>query len=314
VYVYNDAAHTDQVNYIEPVSVGSSTNTADIYNLIPGRTYYYSVRSGNSEVASGSFTTEGRRRMMKVGSDYGQNFANNCRDLGGQETINGKKIKFGKIFRGTNMDGCNGTRVDSGFGKSSGALSDEAKTTILQYMNIKLDVDLRGSGNTLGSNMNNALGFDQIPAGTATTYVGHTQETYANTSDLTNTNKQYNGMTKMGVTLSRIMRAAINNTNVYIHCMVGADRTGFTCMMLEAVLGVRQEYCDIDYEITSFSGVGSRTRPSSGYSYTNHYSEGVNAINARSGNTYQDKAIDYIVNVHGVDRNLITQFQNAMLE
>lgn len=314
VYVYNDAAHTDQVNYIEPVSVGSSTNTADIYNLIPGRTYYYSVRSGNSEVASGSFTTEGRRRMMKVGSDYGQNFANNCRDLGGQETISGKKIKFGKIFRGTNMDGCNGTRVDSGFGKSSGALSDEAKTTILQYMNIKLDVDLRGSGNTLGSNMNNALGFDQIPAGTATTYVGHTQETYANTSDLTNTNKQYNGMTKMGVTLSRIMRAAINNTNVYIHCMVGADRTGFTCMMLEAVLGVRQEYCDIDYEITSFSGVGSRTRPSSGYSYTNHYSEGVNAINARSGNTYQDKAIDYIVNVHGVDRNLITQFQNAMLE
>ena len=183
------------------------------------------------------------------------------------------------------------------------------------YMKIELDVDLRGSGNTLGSNMTNALGFNQITVGDANTYVGHTQETYPGTSELTDSNKQYNGKTRMGVTLTRIMNAAVNGKNVYIHCMVGADRTGFTCLMLESVLGVRQEYCDIDYEMTSFSGVGSRTRPSSGYSYTNHYSSGINAITSRTnGDTFQEKAIDYIVNVHGVDRNLITSFQNAMLE
>ena len=315
VVIYSDAAHASRVDYVGVTK--STSSSALVYNLIPGKTYYYGVVVGNSEVASGTFSTEGRRRMMKVGDDYGQNFANNCRDFGGQVTTDGRHIKYGKIFRGTNMDGCEpkaGQSVNAGFGKSSGALGDSAKVTLLNYMKIELDVDLRGSGNTLGSNLNSALGFSDITVGDANTYVGHTKETYAGTSELTDSNKQYNGKTRMGVTLTRIMNAAVNGKNVYIHCMVGADRTGFTCLMLESVLGVSQAYCDMDYEMTSFSGVGSRTRGNS--SYVNHYSSGINAINSRqvSSGTFQDKAIDYIVNVHGVDRNLITRFQNAMLE
>ena len=314
VVIYSDAAHASRVDYVGVTK--STSSSALVYNLIPGKTYYYGVVVGNSEVASGTFSTDGRRRMMKVGDDYGQNFANNCRDFGGQVTTDGRHIKYGKIFRGTNMDGCepkSGQSVNSGFGKSSGALGDSAKVTLLNYMKIELDVDLRGSGNTLGTNQNNALGFNDITVGDANTYVGHTKETYAGTSELTDSNKQYNGKTRMGVTLTRIMNAAVNGKNVYIHCMVGADRTGFTCLMLESVLGVSQAYCDMDYEMTSFSGVGSRTRGNSGY--VNHYSSGINAINNRQiSGTFQDKAIDYIVNVHGVDRELINRFQNAMLE
>ena len=314
VVIYSDAAHASRVDYVGVTK--STSSSALVYNLIPGKTYYYGVVVGNSEVASGTFSTDGRRRMMKVGDDYGQNFANNCRDFGGQVTTDGRHIRYGKIFRGTNMDGCepkSGQSVNAGFGKSSGALGDSAKVTLLNYMKIELDVDLRGSGNTLGTNQNSALGFNDITVGDANTYVGHTKETYAGTSELTDSNKQYNGKTRMGVTLTRIMNAAVNGKNVYIHCMVGADRTGFTCLMLESVLGVSQAYCDMDYEMTSFSGVGSRTRGNS--SYVNHYSSGINAINNRQiSGTFQDKAIDYIVNVHGVDRNLITSFQNAMLE
>ena len=314
VVIYSDAAHASRVDYVGVTK--STSSSALVYNLIPGKTYYYGVVVGNSEVASGTFSTDGRRRMMKVGDDYGQNFANNCRDFGGQVTTDGRHIKYGKIFRGTNMDGCepkSGQSVNSGFGKSSGALGDSAKVTLLNYMKIELDVDLRGSGNTLGTNQNSALGFNDITVGDANTYVGHTKETYAGTSELTDSNKQYNGKTRMGVTLTRIMNAAVNGKNVYIHCMVGADRTGFTCLMLESVLGVSQAYCDMDYEMTSFSGVGSRTRGNSGY--VNHYSSGINAINNRQiSGTFQDKAIDYIVNVHGVDRELINRFQNAMLE
>lgn len=290
VYVYTDAAHTQQVDYIEnPQTVSSSTNSADIYNLIPGITYYYVVRSGSSDVASGDFTTEGRRRMMRISTNYSQDHANNCRDLGGQITSSGKRIKYGKIYRGSNMDQ---------------TTTDEQKI-LKQYMKIGLDVDLRGSDRKNALNLAN-----DIPARTSSnhseqTYEGHTNESYNSSSDLRNSDQ------RMGATLTRIMLAVHNNVNVYVHCMVGADRTGFTCMMIEAILGVPLERCDMDYEMTSFSVVGTRPRNSSSIS---HYNDGVSAVNGRSGNTYQDKAIDYAVNYFGVDRDLITQFQNDMLE
>ena len=288
VYVYTDAAHTQQVSYIEnPLSVSSSSNSAEIFNLIPGITYYYVVRNGSSDVASGNFTTEGRRRMMKISSSFSQDHANNCRDLGGQITTSGKRIKYGKIYRGSNMD------------QTANTNPDEQKI-LKQYMKIELDVDLRGS------DRKDALGFGhEINNMDDSDYRGHTNEYYNSSSDLRNNDQ------RMGATLTRIMRAVHNNVNVYVHCMVGADRTGFTCMMLEALLGVPLERCDMDYEMTSFSVVG--TRPRNGRSVS-HYNDGVDAINGRSGSTYQEKAIDYAVNYLGMSRDIITQFQNDMLE
>jgi hypothetical protein len=297
VIIYNDAAHTDQVSYVKPVEVSGSTNTANIYNLIPNRTYYYVVRSGNTQVAAGNFSTTGHRRMMKVGSDYGQNYANNCRDFGGQLTTSGKTVKYGKLFRGSNMDGGSGSSWGWG-GGSTAPLSDEAIETLQKYMKIELDVDLRGN------DRNDALGLGNIPENNATIYKGHTQEYYNSIDNLRNT-------TSMKATLTRIMNAAINNVNVYIHCMVGADRTGYTCLMIDAILGVPLEYCDIDYELTSFSCVGDRFRDGTGNVY---YSQGVSDIQGQNGNTFQDQAVNYLVNHYGIDRNLITQFQNAMLE
>ena len=299
VYVYTDQAHTQQVDYVAPVEVSSSSISAEIFNLIPGRTYYYVVRSGNSEVASGNFTTEGRRRMMKVSSSYTEEKANNCRDLGGQVTTSGKTIKYGKIYRGSRL---NGTKT------TDGTRSPE-QVILLDYMKIGLDVDLR-------ADRDNSLGLFDIPdatttdgAGSENIYEGHTNESYNSSSDLRDRDQ------RMGKTLTRIMNAVHNNVNVYIHCAVGADRTGFTCMMLEAILGVPLERCDMDYEMTSFSVVGTRPRNSSSIS---HYNDGVSAVNGRLTNnsnaTYQDKAIDYAVNYFGVSRDLITQFQNDMLE
>ena len=289
VYVYTDAAHTQPVNYIDqPITVSSSTNTVEVFNLIPEQagnrlTYYYVVKSGSSEVASGEFTTEGRRRMVKISSTYNESNANNCRDFGGQVTTSGKHIKFGRMYRGSNMDN---------------TTSAEQKI-IKQYMNIGLDVDLRGS-----SERNNPLGFAQITTYDADTYRGHTQESYSGTSDLNNAQN-------MGATLKRVMNAVVNGVNVYIHCRVGADRTGYTCMMLEAILGVPLERCDMDYEMTSFSVVGVRKRTSDG---VNYYHSGVSQINNMSGSTYQEKAVNYAVNTLGISRDLITQFQNTMLE
>ena len=303
VSVYYDAGHTEP----EPMALAYFSNTSqsvDIYNLIPNRHYYYVITAGNTEVASGEFNTTGQRRLINVAnSQHGNQYANNCRDFGGLETTDGRTLKYGKIFRGTNMD----------------KTTADQKAYLKNVMNIGLDVDLRynevNSASNDGSNMYNGLGLAQIPASTQNsntsgTYQGHTRETYNSIDDLTNAQK-------MSATLTRIINAAENNVGVYIHCKVGADRTGFVCLMLEAILGVKQELCDVDYELTSFCAAidnqWDRKRNDQIQTYY-YYPRGVDRIKARSGATFQEKAIDYVVNVLGVPSEKITAFQNCMLE
>lgn len=301
VAVYYDANHTQT----EPMAYAEfSGNSVDIYNLIPNRHYYYVITVGNTEVASGEFNTSGLRRILKiVESPYGNQYANNCRDFGGLETTDGRTLKYGKIFRGTNMD----------------KTTDAQKAYLKNVMHVGLDVDLRydevTSPSSEGSNMYNGLGLAQIDASTQNsntsgTYQGHTRETYNSISDLTT---QY----KMKATLTRIINAAENGIGVYIHCKVGADRTGFVCLMLEGILGVKQELCDVDYELTSFckavDGGDYRKRNDTSKTWY-YYPQGIDRIKARSGATFQEKAIDYVVNVLGVPSEKVTAFQNCMLE
>lgn len=277
VVIYNDADHTDPEM---EVSVSStSATTADIYNLIPGRTFWYVVKNGDTDIASGHFATTGRRRMIKVGeSQYGQNHANNCRDLGGLITVDGKMVKYGKIFRGSNMDDT--PKNNDQYGE---------KAFLLNYLKIGLDVDLRESS---GSN----------PLG-----VTVSDETYNSIGNLTDKGK-------MKVTIGDILDAVLDGTGVYIHCKVGADRTGYVCMLLEAILGVRQDLCDTDYELTSFSGaVGTRRRSDTSASYY-YYPRGIEFIYQQDGTTFQEKAVNYVVNELGIPLTEVQAFQNEMLE
>ena len=113
--------------------------------------------------------------------------------------------------------------------------------------------------------------------------------------------------------------------------MVGADRTGYTCMLLEAILGVEQGWCDVDYELTSFSGAVDSGKPRvrrndlDNNQYPNWYYrtkgstvQGVDYIYSLSGGSYgttfQAKAVNYVVNTLGIEESKVTAFQNAMLE
>lgn len=298
VSVYNNAARTDMECSVN-VSDASATR-ADVYNLIPGRTYYYTVTSGGSEIARGSFRTTGRRRMMKVGdSPYGRGYANNCRDFGGQKTADGHTIKYGKMFRGSNMD----------------LTTAEQKDYLLHVMNVGLDVDLRsystsdGPEASGGGYLYDALGLGDL----------HTTQVYNSWGELTN-------VESMKATLTQVFDAVAAGKVPYIHCMVGADRTGYVCMLLEALLGVPQGWCDVDYELTSFSGAADDGTPrlrSGGENYyyfsvSNWWGQkeirGVDFINTFSGSTFQEKAIDYVVNTLGISRETISAFQNNMLE
>ena len=320
VYVYNDMAMND----LElSVSVSStSANSADVYNLIPGRTYYYKVTNGqNAEpVASGTFATTGRRRMLKVGGDYGQGYANNCRDFGGQVTQDGRRIKYGKLFRGSNVD------LIFPSNDRNGNNHPEAKGVLKDYLKIGLDVDLRNStthSSYIGKG-NNYL-YDALQLGE-----WHTTKSFNSWGDF---HDRFSDGYKMTTILTQVFEAVAADKTVYIHCMVGADRTGYVCMLLEAILGVGQGWCDVDYELTSFSGAvdGGRARYRVG-NYGNNNSESVNYYyrtkdgelrgvdfirslsDAEYGTTFNEKVVNYVVKDLGVSMNDIVAFRNNMLE
>ena len=300
VYIYNNSAMTDEEMHVSVSS--SSATSANVYNLIPGHTYYYKVTNNGSTLTTGTFMTSGRRRMMNVSSNYNQNNANNCRDLGGQVTTNNNKtVKYGLIYRGSNMD--------------SVPNDANAKSVLLDYMKISLDVDLRERSYNSG----------QSPLGSN---VQLSDKNYNSMSDLTNASN-------MGVTLNDIFTAVAAGKHVYIHCAVGADRTGFVCMVLEGLLGVPQNMCDVDFELTSFSVVGTRQRTansngnyyysgSGGNGYMGGGDKGVTYINNNySGSTFQEKVTAFVksmmknANLGLSDTQIsqkITQFQNDMLE
>ncbi len=268
VTVYNDSDRTDA-----ETSVVATSSSAEIYNLVPGRTYYYTVSNSNgSELESGSFSTTGRRRMMLIGKkiDYDLFHANNCRDYGGQKTTDGKTIKFGRIFRGSNMD----------------LTTPDQRSYIREYMNISLDVDLR-----------EVKGLNPLS-------VKQSMKCYNSWEDLSNTSK-------MRVTIQDILDAINSGKNVYIHCTAGADRAGYVSMLLEAVLGVSQKDCSIDYELTSFSCIGIRARSGEGDHY---FTQGMQFLESQAGATFQQKAVNYVINTLGISAEDVAAFQRNMLE
>lgn len=106
----------------------ASEQTTEIYNLIPGKKYTYSVDGDISWTSS--FTPEGTLRMMNVDG------VRNVRDLGGWKA-DGGTVRYGLLYRGAQLDG----------------ISESGKDCVLNTMGVTVDIDLRG-GNK------NTLGFD----------------------------------------------------------------------------------------------------------------------------------------------------------
>jgi hypothetical protein len=184
------------------------------------------------------------------------------------------------------------------------------KNYILQKMKIELDVDLRSANGEDWQGQRNrqkdALNLGDIALRNADVYKGHAVEEYGGASTLENASN-------MKATLTRIFNAVHNNTNVYIHCMVGADRTGTVCMILEALLGVQIADCDKDFELTSFSVVGTRACDGSAQT-PEQYPTVIRDINNASSGDFNTRVYNYCVDHYGISAQAIEQFRSDMLE
>ena len=290
----------DMMETVWTQSTTTSKTSDVVYNLIPGETYYCTVEDQTGLLLQGTFTTEGRRRMIRLSDRDGAfDRANNFRDLGGLVTADGKKrIKYGWIFRGTNLD----------------STTAEERAIMLNYLNIGYDIDLRQS--TEGKRV-----FDLTDANYLMADYG------ANLSDLRTTSK-------VKATLLAFFNAAKAGKASYFHCRIGSDRTGYWGLLIEGMLGISAKDCSIDFELTGFAkNVTSGDRPRNATNYLFYqgmegssssswgggssqpgFMQEENGVPVFEGSTLQEKITNYLVNQVGIDSAAIEEFKSLVLE
>lgn len=199
-----------------------------IYNIEP-------LKSGTFTFSGKTYkiVPEGGVRMIYTPSVW------NVRDLGGWACTGGR-VKYGKIFRGGHF----------------GSITATDKATIVDWLGIKTDIDLRNNSETGGATAS--------PLGGNVEYFHQSLDFYANA---VNTSA---ASARTVAVLKKIMTCVAANKPCYFHCMSGADRTGTIAYLLLSLLGVSQSDKDKDYELTAFSDEtdGRRVR-STNYNVTN---------------------------------------------
>ena len=269
---------------IQMFGVDTNQELCQLYNLIPGKTYHFKVIADDDIVSQGVFETEGRLRMIYAPS------INNIRDIGGWRNTEGRRIKYGKIYRGSELNGLH--------------VADSADVERLLNLGIKAEIDLRYSGENDGAGIS-AFGFSD-----GSDFEADEQPSYLFTD---NSGCELEHFTYPGVYWQLRWRNEFNyivdclraDMPVYQHCVWGADRTGILSMMLEALLGV--SYSDIvkDYELTSFCNY-QRVKE--------HFDELIEYFEQFEGTTLQEKVQTYFLNKLHVTQSNIDYFRLEMLE
>ena len=242
VYISEDASFEN--SRVEKVF--GYTPTLELYNLIPGRTYYWKVRGTYSNDTSevGSFTT--KQSAVRAISVDG---VSNVRDLGGYKVGSGN-VNYGLLYRGGKLNGTvNGE-----------AVTDEGKATMLNRLGIKTEIDLRSESDD-GGQTQNAIGenvkYVKIPLGQYANVIDY--ESWRNLGK-DKVSGGYDANNKNAIKELFELLADESNYPVYFHCNAGADRTGTLALLINGLLGVDEQSLIKDYELTTFSRYGRRLR------------------------------------------------------
>lgn len=265
------------------------TSEFRVWNLTPGHTYYYKVTTADGKpLTSGAVKATGRRRMIHLESVH------NMRDIGGIPTLDGRRLRYGKIYRGGELTkpGKNERRnmVDT-------LVSAEDARVMHDYLHIRGEIDFRND-RELGYHdgiEGNDVNFS--PIGSDVTYYNiRLPQPYRIEEDA-----------NFGKVLKVILSYLRRGEAVYVHCVAGADRTGALNFMLEGLLGVGEDQLMKDYELTTFSKYGLRHRDS------NDWKQGLAKLRALPGATMQDK-IRYMFKQQGATDAELQEFADLMLE
>lgn len=267
-YLEASAIYTEANRYsVSVISQYASTSIQDqdcpkpflgVYNLDPGMA---------NTVGDWTVTTLGKPpRMLKLANVW------NVRDCGGW-ACDGGKVKFGMLFRGSRLN--NATTAD---------------LNLLASVGIKLDLDIRDSGNASPGGIPGA-DYLSVPLVNAYAQMIQSEATAAANA------------------CKAAMEAIVADKPVYVHCASGADRTGCIIAMLEAVIGMSDMDIDRDFELTCFADVEVLTgHTRSGGSWTGFWA----ALPTNQGSAKMNVA--KFLRDNGVTTALLNSFRQKIID
>lgn len=279
------------INNFAPATADVMTNTKPIAETVTGQGYRNEVPNVDTPFSTatmaGTLKPLDKLRWINttpLAPAEGESYARgkNTRDLGGW-SCDGGTVKYGVLIRGSEPNPAD-------------------KELMVDEIGIKTEVQLLPlSEQTEAYRMKSAWGID---------WRGN------------DTNDSVYGLENPTL-LVKIIRDIIDSVThdkpVYFHCGIGADRTGFIAIVLEAVLGVSRCDIDTDYELTDFSqgwqeleGGIYRSR-----SYVTHKSlmEEIYAVPLVGGLTssFRNHIISYLI-ANGMTIGEINAFRSACID
>lgn len=237
----------------------------EIYNLKPSTTYFAQVSTSEFESDVISFETEDAfPRFLNIDG------VTNARDVGGTRNIDGIMVKYGMLYRGSEMN-------------SHMTISEKGLKCMNDDLKIKSILDLRGSAELVEDVYKH-------------NYIHISNSAYTKYLEEKEINKRIFDFLSVK-----------ENYPIYMHCWGGADRTGTVAFMLGLILREDLKVLIDDYELTSLSIWGNRSRNKE--NFRNFFDK----LNSFEGDTIYDKAITFMLEC-GISQNQINQIRNIMFE
>ena len=254
---------------------------APIYDVQPGLECFFNTYLYDISIGSGTVTTEGPVRMINVPS------MSNVRDFGGWTTSDGRTVKYGKLIRGSELNGMHAASATD--------------IRHLMILGVGAELDLRADYED--DHGVSAFGFkshSEVAEGEVPSYL------YTNDSgQLLRQMTQYTYLQRWYQEFNFIVDNLRIGRSVYYHCRWGADRTGYLSLLLEGLLGVPYDSLIKDYELTSFCKY---------YKTKDQIDPVIEFIERLNGETLQEKFNTFWTKRVGVNQSDIDYFIEEMLE
>ena len=211
---------SDQYGWKSETDVPAGSLYVNITNLVPDDDYTYKVTSTGSGkvITEGNFSTTGHLHHL-----FFRNNCRNIRDLGGWKTLDGRTVRYRKLYRGGRM-------------QKKETVNTSGQHEILAE-GIGAQLDLRGTDKLTQTAV---PGLEFLAPGIeegGTTMLKKDHE-------------------KTKQCFEFIVNCLREDKPVYFHCSLGRDRTGTLDILLLGLLGVREGDISKAYEVTYFAPVG----------------------------------------------------------
>ena len=217
----------------------SASRRKTVYNLMPGIPYYWRVVSSDgrrSEVRTFTLAEDAPRFLFVEG-------VTNVRDLGGWRGVDGRKIRYGMVFRGAQFQTWPTTKRP---------VSKRGIATLLDDLSLHTDLDLRGDDVKPFKGFNGKVRHKPFAVYAYATWKNYDigEKPFGIFSP--NERKRFKKMFELF--------AKPSTYPLYMHCQGGCDRTGTVAFLLGAALGMSQEDLLLEYELSNLSLAQGRSR------------------------------------------------------